>query len=111
MIIKFVDIVKFTIKSCDTCFTLKYFIPCELEKDISGYLVNFDKPKFDLNTISLLDIETVDGYKIKGRLGDIYIKFGIPKEFEDKPEQSRKKEFEDSLANWIASKLKITITI
>jgi hypothetical protein len=110
MIIKFTDIVKVSMKKCKTCFTLRYLIPCELEKDIVKYLANFDQPKFDLDTVSLLDIETSDDYKIKGRLGSVYIKFGIPKEFKNKLEQSRKKEFEDSLAEWLGSKLQITIT-
>lgn len=113
MDIRFEEIVKTTRASCKDCFTLIYSLPCELDDNIASYMSSFGKPKYDLKTISLIHIESLDEYAIKGRIKNTYIKFSLPKKFEasDDISDSRKKEFESNIAKWLENKLQVSIIL
>lgn len=110
MKIKFKDIIRITKKPCGKTITLIYTIPCELDKSIAGFMSNFGRPKFDLDTVKFLHIASVDDYTIKGRLEKTSINFSIPKEskyigiF-----GTRQAEFESNIIKWIEHRLKISI--
>lgn len=110
MKIKFTDIVKITPKACTSCFILLYMVPCEIKEDIVPYMSSFGNSKFDLKTISLLQIESPDNYTIKGRLNNNYIKFSLPMKFKNTDlKESRKLEFENNLIKWLESRLDTSI--
>ena len=108
--IKFSDIVKHHIKECDKCFQFLYSIPVDIDKGIVHFWTSFGEPKFDLDVLSLVQIESGDGYKIKGRLTNNYLYFSLPKELKDANlDDTRKLEFEKCLAKWIEHKLPVEI--
>ena len=108
--IKFTDIVKSHIKKCDQCFQFVYFIPVDIDKTLVNFLTSFGEPVYNLDVLSLLQIETQDEYKIKGRLTNNYIYFSLPKKFKGTDlSATRKEEFEKCIAQWIESRLPISI--
>lgn len=109
--LKYSDVIKVKRKSCNTCLTLIYSFPCEIDKSITGYMTAFGKSKYDLNTISLIQIEGDDAYAIRGKLKQTALSFSIPKRFEDQNlnEKTRRPEFERCLIKWIENKLNIKI--
>ena len=110
MRVKFSDIVKNYIKECEQCFQYIYSIPVDVDKSIAQFMIPFGEPKYDLDTLSLLQIESSDGYKIKGRLTNNYLYFSLPKEFKNKDlDDTRKLEFEKCLSKWIEHKLPVEI--
>ena len=110
MKIKFADIVKSYIKECDQCFQFVYSIPVDIDKSIVDFLSDFGEPKYDLDILSLLEIESDDGYKIRGRLTNNYLYFSLPKEFKGADlNGTRKLEFEKCLSKWIEHKLPVSI--
>jgi hypothetical protein len=110
MNIKFTDIIKVTKKTCGKYTTHVYSIPCELDKNIANFMSNFGKPKFDLNTIKFLHIESADDYIIKGRLKRTSISITIAKESKNISTLNiRKTEFENNITKWIENKLGISI--
>lgn len=110
MRVKFKDIIKSHVKDCKKCFQLVYFLPIEIEKDIVEFLEGFGEPKYDLDILSLLQIESDDGYTVKGRLTNNYLYLSLPIKFKKMgPARSRKQEFEDCISKWIENRLQITI--
>lgn len=110
--IKFTDLIKTKFSGCSKCFSILYALPCQVDKDIVGYLKSFGIPTYSLDKISLLRIEAGSGYSIESRLNAKVIKFVMPKKFKnsDLNKAVRKIEFEESLAKWMSNKLKIDIT-
>lgn len=110
MKIKFTDIIKFNRKVCKDCFILIYSTPCIIKRDIIEYMKSFGEPKFDLDVIDLLYIESPDNYIIKCKMGSNYISFSLPRELEHTDlSKSRKSEFEDNIKEWLRNILKISI--
>lgn len=111
MEIKYGSIIRTQQKACKTCFTLTYYIPCEVESNLASYLVSFGSPKFDLNTVKLFKIETEDDYIIKTRLGSTLINLSFPKNLEGTNivNNFRKIEFEAGIIKWLENKLDIKI--
>jgi len=110
MKIKFTDIIKVTRKACGKYITFVYSVPCELDKSIANLMSNFGKPKFDLNTIKFLHIESTDDYIIKGRLNKTSISITIAKKSKNIGTlNTRKTEFENNIIKWIENRLGISI--
>lgn len=86
-------------------------MPCYIDKDIVNYLISFGLPIYDLEISNLLKIQSKDNHTIEAKLNKIYIKFGMPKEFEytNWDETTRKLEFETSIITWIENKLQISV--
>ena len=110
MKIKFTDIIRITKKTCGKTITIIYSIPCELDKSVVGFISNFGKPKFDLNTIKFLHIDSTDGFSIKGKLNKTSINFSVPKESKNIGMfGARKAELENNIAKWLEHRLGISI--
>lgn len=110
--IKFTDITKTKVSSCQKCFALLYALPCQLDNDIVDYLKGFGPPVYPVNSVSFLRIDTADGFHIEGKMKAKLIKFSMPKKFRNTDLDSilRKKEFEKGLIDWMSKKLKISIS-
>jgi len=110
---KFSEVVKTERTSCKVCFSILYTLPCQVDRDIPGYLKGFGEPLYPLKSVKLLRIDGKDGYKIESKVGKNLIKFAIPKTLENSNlnENERKIEFEKCLADWMTNKLDITITV
>ena len=110
---KFSEAVKMKASGCAKCFSAIYTLPCRLNRNIAGYLTSFGKPRYRLDAVKLLRIDTKDGFHIEGKLGLKSIKFVMPKNFEKVHinKIARKKEFEKCLAAWLTDTLKIQIDI
>jgi len=110
--VKFHDIIRIAHTSCKKCVSLVYEIPCPINKKLIKHLTNFGEPVYDLSKSILLQIENEDGHSIQAKLGRTYIKFGMPKVFEntDLDTTTRKLEFEKSLKNWMEEILPIILT-
>ena len=110
MIIKFSNIVKTTKKACGKTTTLVYTVPCELDKSVAGFMSSFGNPKFDLDTIKFLQIESTDDYTIKGRLDKTSISLSVPKKSKNISIFGIKQaEFENNIIKWLEHRLKISI--
>jgi len=111
--VKFSEAVKMKASGCAKCFAATYTLPCRLDPSIAKYLVSFGKPRYRLDAVKLLRIDTTDGFHIEGKIGLKTIKFTMPKNFAKLHinKIARKKEFEKSLAAWLTDTLKIQITI
>lgn len=112
--IKFSNLIVTKKSGCAKCFSIIYAIPCQLDKDIALYLeANFGKPIYPLKSITLLKIDTGDGFHIEGRLNSKIIKFTLPKKYEhaDLTNLKRKNDFDEALAKWMSKKLNITIVM
>jgi len=109
--IKYSDVVKMSRKSCKTCLTLIYTMPCEVDRALVGYMSPFGESKFDLKVVSLLHIESDDNYTIRSKIGRMAVSLSIPKRFEkfDLDLKTRKPEFEQCLVKWLENKLDISI--
>ena len=111
MKIKFKEIIKITKKTCGKNITHIYSLPCELSKDMAPFFIKFGLPKFDMDTIKFLQINSKDDFIIKGRLERTSINFTIAKDSKNITLlEQRKKEFEDNIIKWIENKLGISIT-
>jgi len=88
-----------------------YGLPCQIDADIANFLKSFGGPIYPLQSVSLLKIDSTDGFHIEGRLGAKVIKFGMPKKYEnsDLAKLKRKIEFELQLKKWLEKKLNIKI--
>lgn len=111
MEIKYGNIVKMRQKTCKSCFTLIYHIPCEVDASLANYLTNFGTPKYDLNKVKLFRIMTADNYTLKTRLKSTVINLSLPKELQNTNIQNntRKQEFEEGLTKWLENKMQIKI--
>jgi hypothetical protein len=110
MKIKFADIIKITKKSCGNNIAMIYSVPCELDKGIAGFMSSFGKPKFDLDTIKFLHIDSADDYTIKGRLEKTSINFSVPKKSKNVGMFGAKKaELENNIVKWLEHRLGISI--
>ena len=110
MKVNFKEIIKITKKTCGKNITHIYSLPTELDKSIVPFLSNFGKPKFDLNTIKFLHIESKDDFMIKGRLNRVGINLTIAKSSRNiKLLGNKKIEFENNLSKWIENKLGISV--
>jgi hypothetical protein len=109
--VKFIEAVKIKKSGCQKCFSVLYFLPCALNKNIVDYLVNFGKPIYRLNATKLLRIDTNDSLHIEGKIGGKKIKLVMPKSFSnvDWEKIDRKNEFEKRLADWITDTLQINV--
>ena len=112
MKVKFNDIVKIARSSCERCLAFKYELPCGIDDNIVKFLGSFGEPIYDLNLFTLLKMKSKDEYLIEGRLTATIIKFGIPKKLinTNLDKNSRKKDFESSLANWLSDKFNVSVT-
>lgn len=110
--IKFADLIKTKTSGCAKCFAVTYALPCQLDKDIAGYLSSFGQPVYPMKSVSFLKIDTSDGFHIEGRMKSKVIKFTMPKKFEQSDINNipRKIEFEKALSKWMSNKLNILIS-
>jgi hypothetical protein len=109
MRVKFASIVKTTRKTCGNNITVIYTVPCELDKSIAGFMTSLGSPKFDLNTIKFLHIESGD-YTIKGKLDKTNINLSVPKKSKNIGIfGTKQKELENNIARWLEHRLGISI--
>lgn len=112
MKVKFSDIIQTKNKTCKDHLILAYLIPCKIDKDIIIFFKDFGKSKYDINIVKLLHIESIDGYKIKSKIGETYIHFLLPNKFKtENILTSRLFEFKRNLSDWIENTLDIEIEI
>jgi hypothetical protein len=112
--VKFNEVVQTRKSGCSRCFSIIYTIPCVLDKDLPDYmLVDFGKPKYPLDVVKLIRIDTKDGFHIEGRIGTKVVKFVMPKKYEKVDTNTIQKKiiFEADLAEWMSQKLNILIEI
>lgn len=90
-----------------------YALPCQVNRDIVPHLKSFGNPLYPLKSVSLLRIDSSDGYKIEGKLRKNAIKFAIPKHLENTElsQIDRKNEFDKCLAAWISETVNIPVSI
>ena len=110
--VKFSEVVKIKRVACKKCFTLIYTLPCQVDRDLPKYLSSFGKLVYPLKSVTLVKIDSDDGYTIQSKLKKNIIKFLIPKHLESKGvEKTRKPEFEKNLVKWMQNKLDIEIEL
>ncbi len=108
----FSKIVKIRAKGCKKCFSIFYVLPCNLNPNIAKYLKkSFGSPLYNINIVKLLRINTSDGFRIEGVIGEKKIKFSMSKNYEKLHPNNipKRKEFEESLAEWMSDTLKINV--
>ena len=111
--VKFSEVVKIERTRCTTCVDLQYTLPCRIDKDLVNYMTDFGTPVYPLGSVRLLKIESPDGFRIEGKLEKNIVKFSMPKELDvaDLQTIDRKIEFDKKLAEWMTTKLDISIVL
>lgn len=111
MEIKYGDIVRTRRKSCRTCLTLIYQVPCEVDASLATHLSRLGSLKFDLNVVKLFRIDVANNYSVKTKLGSTLISLALPKHLGDTDIQNNQNKlmFEDGLIAWLEARLEIDI--
>lgn len=103
----FLDLVqRVIVKGCKTCKTMTYTLPQPIAKNISDYLKIFGRLAYDLDTYSIIKIDT-DDIALQSRLGTVDITI----RFKNKEDQNLPHLFEVQLAAYLSEQLNVKVIV